>query len=63
MDTVSAASLRKHLARHGTSAPQRVGRALKVDTEAENQIVHIILLMRKMRLPTWKSIIKSSVWD
>ncbi len=55
---VTGASLRKHVARHGTSAQQRLGSTLKVDSAAEEQIVSIILLMLQMRLPTWKSIIK-----
>eukprot|EP00961_Rhodomonas_salina_P176377 2377419-Rhodomonas_salina.1 len=56
--SLSVAVVTKHCQRHGAKAPERRGRKLKLDDEAENQLVQIILLMRKMRLPTWKSIMK-----
>ena len=36
---LTGARLRKHVARHGTSVQQQLGRTLKVDSAAEEQIV------------------------
>ena len=50
--------VRKHISRHGNALPKEVGLPLKIDLEAEKQLVDIILLMRAAKLPTWKSIMK-----
>ncbi len=57
-ESLTADSVRKHVQRYGTAAPRKKGRALKVDAEAELQLVNVILLMRKARLPTWRSIMR-----
>jgi hypothetical protein len=56
--SISAAALWKHVKRHGTNTPRSGGRAPKLDAEAEEQLLHIILLMWKALLPTWQSLMR-----
>ena len=55
---LTGAAIKKHVQRHGVGPVNRAGRKYKLDEEAENQLVEIVLLMRKARLPTWGSIMK-----
>ena len=55
---LTGAAIKKHVQRHSIGPVNRAGRKYKLDEEAENQLVEIVLLMRKAHLPTWGSIMK-----
>jgi len=57
--TLNKATVKKHYQRHGSKEPVTRGRPLNVSAEDEERMVNVVMLMRMMKLPTERGVLKS----